>query len=321
MASSASSATTALLRYAPSASSGGVVGPWAAQVRRSLLVATLRAAAVANGSAAVKKRNKKGAGGGGLEIREAEEYLTTDVQGKSASRRILARGNFHKAQCIGYTWEGDSSGRGARTCDSWLCKMGNPVRQSDHTCAISACIMCIEALHRIAYEKVNGLGSFGLKVKAGAEEELKPMFKTIGAYIEEVLEAICLNKGLPTDDKNIRLTFKGYDARYCTVSAEDAAVLITEGPVVGGMSYGDKKTYSKFCDDDNTYQGPKEDEKVTPHAVVCVGYKFDSKGLHIKILDNHTAKGPVRWVHYNAFHLFTVITVDAIDPTGVLHTL
>jgi hypothetical protein len=72
--------------------------------------------------------------------------------------------------------------------------------------------MCIEALHRIAYEKINGLGSFGLKVKAGAEEELKPMFKTIGAYMEEVLEAIRLNKGLPTDDNNIRLTFKGYDA-------------------------------------------------------------------------------------------------------------
>ncbi|KAM0904282.1 hypothetical protein ACQ4PT_018110 [Festuca glaucescens] len=80
MASFVSSATNVLLRSAPSASSGGIVGPWAAQVRRSLLEAPLRAAAVANGSAAVKNRNKKGAGGGGLEIREAEEYLTTDVQ-------------------------------------------------------------------------------------------------------------------------------------------------------------------------------------------------------------------------------------------------
>ncbi|KAM0904283.1 hypothetical protein ACQ4PT_018110 [Festuca glaucescens] len=287
MASFVSSATNVLLRSAPSASSGGIVGPWAAQVRRSLLEAPLRAAAVANGSAAVKNRNKKGAGGGGLEIREAEEYLTTDVQGKSASRRILARGISHRAQCIGYTREGDSSGPAARTCDSWLCKMGNPVRQSDHTCAILACIMCIEALHRIAYEKMNGLGSFGFKVKAGAEEELKPMFKTIGVYVEEVLEAICLNKGLPTDDDNVRLIFKGYDARYCTVSAEDAAVLITEGPVVGGMSYG--------------FMAMK---RHTANSVTMT-----------------TPKGPVRWVHYNAFHLFTVITVDAINPTGVLHTV
>jgi complement component 1 Q subcomponent-binding protein len=88
-----SSSTVALLRSAPSFSHGGLVGPWAAQVRRSLLAAPLRAAAAANGSAGVKmmeskvkKRNKKGAGGGGLpaaidlEIREAEEYLATDVQ-------------------------------------------------------------------------------------------------------------------------------------------------------------------------------------------------------------------------------------------------
>ncbi|KAM0844235.1 hypothetical protein ACQ4PT_057192 [Festuca glaucescens] len=90
-ASSATSTTAAftLLRSAPSAS---IVGPWASQVRRSLLAAPLRAAAAANGSTVkmmeskVKKKNKKGAGGGGLpasidlEIREAEEYLATDVQ-------------------------------------------------------------------------------------------------------------------------------------------------------------------------------------------------------------------------------------------------
>jgi hypothetical protein len=76
----ASFATTAFLQSAPSASSGGIVGPWAALVRRSLLSATLRAAAGPNGSAAVKKRNKNGAGGGGLEIPEADEYLAADVQ-------------------------------------------------------------------------------------------------------------------------------------------------------------------------------------------------------------------------------------------------
>uniref|UniRef100_A0ACD5VME5 Uncharacterized protein n=1 Tax=Avena sativa TaxID=4498 RepID=A0ACD5VME5_AVESA len=91
-ASSASSTAAAtLLRTSSSFSHGGIVGPWAAQVRRSL-AAPLRAAAAANGSTVkmmeskVKKRNKKGAGAGGLpaaidlEIREAEEYLATDVQ-------------------------------------------------------------------------------------------------------------------------------------------------------------------------------------------------------------------------------------------------
>ncbi|KAM0871545.1 hypothetical protein ACQ4PT_039317 [Festuca glaucescens] len=90
-ASSATSSTAAfaVLRSSPSAS---IFGPWAAQVRRSLLAPPLRAAAAANGSTVkmmeskVKKKNKKGAGGGGLpaaidlEIREAEEYLATDVQ-------------------------------------------------------------------------------------------------------------------------------------------------------------------------------------------------------------------------------------------------
>jgi hypothetical protein len=37
----------------------------------------------------VKKRTKKGAGGGGLEIREAEEYLTTDVQVRHSHGAIL----------------------------------------------------------------------------------------------------------------------------------------------------------------------------------------------------------------------------------------
>ncbi|XP_051208276.1 uncharacterized protein At2g39795, mitochondrial [Lolium perenne] len=85
-----STAALALLRSAPSTS---IFGPWAAQVRRSLLAPPLRAAPAANGSTVkmmeskVKsKKSKKGAGGGGLpaaidlEIREAEQYLATDVQ-------------------------------------------------------------------------------------------------------------------------------------------------------------------------------------------------------------------------------------------------
>ncbi|KAK1660379.1 hypothetical protein QYE76_048538 [Lolium multiflorum] len=88
--STSSTAALTLLRSSPSAS---FFGPWAAQVRRSLLAPPLRAAAAANGSTVkmmeskVKsKKSKKGAGGGGLpaaidlEIREAEEYLATDVQ-------------------------------------------------------------------------------------------------------------------------------------------------------------------------------------------------------------------------------------------------
>ncbi|KAM0844005.1 hypothetical protein ACQ4PT_057335 [Festuca glaucescens] len=92
MASFVSTSSTAALALIRSAPSAPIMGPWAAQVRRSLLAPPLRAAAPANGSTVkmmeskFKKKSKKGAGGGGLpaaidlEIREAEEYLATDVQ-------------------------------------------------------------------------------------------------------------------------------------------------------------------------------------------------------------------------------------------------
>lgn len=195
-------------------------------------------------------------------------------------------------------------------CD-WSDKVSDPIKQNDNTCAISACIMCMDALHRIAYEKIYGTGSFGFKVQASAAKELKAAFrKDEGAHQDEVLNSMISNGGLPTVGNITRLTCKEYELCY-TVSAEATMVMLTQGPVVGGMVYG---AGYKDIRGDLVYEGAKEGEIVTSHAVVCVGYKFiGGNRLLIKIIDNQEPSGPIRWVNHKAFQSFAVIKVDPVD--------
>ncbi|KAI4979910.1 hypothetical protein ZWY2020_016663 [Hordeum vulgare] len=141
----------------------------------------------------------------------------------------------------------------------WSDKVSDPITQRDNTCAISACIMCIDALHRIAYENINGAGSFAFKVMPSAATKLKASFGRDGAHQDQVLDLIKCNRGLPTVGNITRLTWKEYKVRYM-VSAQDTAVMLAQGPVVGGMAYG--AGYQDIRGD-QVYEGAQVEEKGT----------------------------------------------------------
>ena len=47
------------------------------------------------------------------------------------------------------------------------------------------------------------------------------------------------------------------------------------------------------------------------HVVVCTGYHYVDDELFIVIMDNAACEGPIRYVLYEAFEEFHVLTVDA----------
>jgi len=209
---------------------------------------------------------------------------------------------------------------------SWLSVMGSPIINSDSSCTISACTMCIEAQHRLAFERLNGRGSFTFKAKVPAEPK-KTCYRTgvwnreDGAHVEEVLLVIAAKGGVLTQrvPNNIKLPIDG----FFTINMDDIGgyqmmrIIYAHGPIIGSLWAANG--YYDSITGDHVYRRVREkfrkSEDGGQHAVVCFGYKFNkrAKESHIHIMDNHTEDGPLRWIDFSAFDYFFVPLVTPVE--------
>jgi hypothetical protein len=186
--------------------------------------------------------------------------------------------------------------------------------------------MCVEAQHRLAFETLHGIGSFSLKAKRPKGVKKKCINKKVwspadGAFVEDVLKVVAKGRGVETT-QGIFLPINGYHM-YKNVQKDvshEAAVrlLLAHGPLLATLWVNDEYMICT-TKNDLVYRGSSNREKDPNHTVVCFAYRFVGEELHLRVLDNHTEDGPVRWVLYECIdeiHLLTLkepLTKELID--------
>ncbi|KAB8080132.1 hypothetical protein EE612_000497 [Oryza sativa] len=220
------------------------------------------------------------------------------------------------------------------------------------TCAIVACSVCIEAQHRLEFERLHGQGTFILELPDSTRKlrrfclERKAWFKGKGAHIDSLLSLIQETGGVPAISttntrSSLLLPLHSYDyfsLRGCwtNLTPQQAAQLIfTGGPCIGSLwvdgSYTSKHHYSDDNDDDEedmlVYRGcdPKKkihrDKETGLHAVVCYVYRFIGKELHIRVQDNMPICSPHNWILFQAFDMFYTLRVMPLDASRLYDPL
>ncbi|OEL26983.1 hypothetical protein BAE44_0011998 [Dichanthelium oligosanthes] len=192
------------------------------------------------------------------------------------------------------------------------------------TCALVACTVCVEAVHRLEHEKVHGEGTF----KCMATTPYKLLIECLrdriwiprkGANVGAVLAKIqqmggVAITGAPTPTLPLH-SWKEHrwDDSDGGLSPERAAALLdSHGPCVGVLWVC--PWYFEFdagIDDVLVYRGCGRSEVdrreswdlyrsegVGSHAVVCFAYRFCGGQMHVLVRDNHSAvaNGPQRWI-------------------------
>jgi len=171
----------------------------------------------------------------------------------------------------------------------------------------------MEAQYKRLNENNHGANSCVLKATTEAVESLKEYlcekggaWKPNDGALTDVLEVIrSWEQGLSTvlDNTSLRLkhyvTFKAGELS----PSEVTSLLHKMGPVVGVL-YTDGEYFRSAV-----FRG----DKAFPanHAVTCTGYRYVDGELFIIIMDNVERGGPFRFVLYEAFAEFHVLTVNA----------
>ncbi|KAL6589848.1 hypothetical protein ACP70R_050207 [Stipagrostis hirtigluma subsp. patula] len=225
--------------------------------------------------------------------------------------------------------------------NSWQGCLGRPMKQTEPaTCALVACTVAVEAMHRLVHELYHGAGTFHWK--AGEPHELlracqrKGIWEQgKGAAVPEVLEKIRELGGVPLANPPsmahtvlplISWQEHRWDDDY-GLSPERMAKLLDCGPCVGRLwACPWYFLFDASRNDDSVYHGcgrsranREESEHLYPgdvgsHAVVCFGYRFCGDQMHVLLLDNHSATGPWRWVDFEELDALYTITVECLDP-------
>jgi hypothetical protein len=206
--------------------------------------------------------------------------------------------------------------------------------KNSDTCAICATLVCLEARHRLDFERRYGFKTFPFHVTSESIADIKNLCRgcsvwtaKTGADEEEVLEVIQLVGGCDTAKvpgwKRCKLQVRSCkshgNSRIRPMTWASIAKLIRmKGPVLGAVIMA--KSYYAEGWEDRVYRGPANGEKCTgQHLVVCTGYHFERIGrrseLHIEVVDNHEADGPVRSILATAFSAFCEIHVEPLDAT------
>uniref|UniRef100_A0A0E0P3Q9 Uncharacterized protein n=1 Tax=Oryza rufipogon TaxID=4529 RepID=A0A0E0P3Q9_ORYRU len=205
---------------------------------------------------------------------------------------------------------------------SWWMAMGSPFIQIDGICSIAASFMCVEAQHRLAFEILHGIGRFPLKAKRLKGVKKKCINKKVwspadGAFVEDVLKVVAKGRGVETI-QGIFLPINEWIS-YKDVSHEAAVrLLLAHGPLLATLWVNDEYMICT-TKNDLVYRGSSNREKDPNHTVVCFAYRFVGEELHLRVLDDHTEDGPVRWVLYECIdeiHLLTLkepLTKELID--------
>ncbi|KAL6844866.1 hypothetical protein ACP4OV_025525 [Aristida adscensionis] len=224
---------------------------------------------------------------------------------------------------------------------SWEAVLGDVLVQTvPDTCALVAATVCIEAQHRLEFERIHGAGTFSCKAAAprkllNACRRARVWDSELGACACDVLKLVRGLGGVRTTNAPPPSVFllpleSWDDHRWCDLTPEKAARLLYErGPCVGSVwATALYDTFDAAVDDDAVYRGPprddrerhkrEEDASAGLHGVVCYEYRFVGGELHIKVLDNVDAHGPTRWVHYDEFDYFNRLGVEPVHPASLL---
>nr|BAD08746.1 hypothetical protein [Oryza sativa Japonica Group] len=199
---------------------------------------------------------------------------------------------------------------------SWISVMGDPVINTDGSCTIAAATVCIEAQHRLAFERLYGKGSFPCKAKVPKELKKACYRQGIwsseeGAWTPDVLLMIMEKGGILTQrvPNNIQLAIDGFfwlERNVAFGKLEFMRLLYAYGPLLSTLWTDDgyAQTFG-----DRVYRGLQKDpDSGDHHCVVCFAYRVDSRTneLYVRIMDNCADDGPIRWVLFDVFDSFYV---------------
>ncbi|KAF0912430.1 hypothetical protein E2562_014069 [Oryza meyeriana var. granulata] len=185
--------------------------------------------------------------------------------------------------------------------------------------------MCVEAQHRLAFEVLHGYSSFSLKAKRMKELRVECQKKgvwtsTFGAMVHDVLQVIAKRRGVETTC-GVFLPISGYHmcrkVQQDLSRAEAAELLLVFGPMVATLWVGNPYF---MCNAENNfvYRGSSNREKDPNHTVVCFAYRFVGEELHLRILDNHSDDGPIRWVLYEVIDEIYLPTLENPLPWEIV---
>ncbi|XP_037486844.1 uncharacterized protein LOC119365328 [Triticum dicoccoides] len=210
---------------------------------------------------------------------------------------------------------------------SWLDIMGSPLMQDNGSCTIAACLMCLDAQHRLAFERQHGVDTFAYHIPAETAEDLLGLCKGCGVWTEDdgadegnVLEVLRITGGAkaasyrPGWEPHCTLQVKSWEKMFnfagMLPAFSIAYTMHTKGPLLGSFIAG--QDYYADGWESRVYRGGSGEE-AEPHVVVCFGYVFDNGEMHVTVIDNHRLYGPLRWILYDAFTTFTRIEVEPLD--------
>uniref|UniRef100_A0A0E0Q8H4 Uncharacterized protein n=1 Tax=Oryza rufipogon TaxID=4529 RepID=A0A0E0Q8H4_ORYRU len=199
------------------------------------------------------------------------------------------------------------------------------------TCAIVACTVALEGMHRKVYEESNGVGTFPAAWQAAGSwnEQLrlacerKGVWKAReGANVGDVLIKIQELAGVVTSVPGLLMPLLRWEKHSSELTRERVAELIDLGPCIGRLWVCPWQGVKNRRDECKELY---EDKVMGSHAVVCLAYRFWEEGeeMHVLVLDNHDDDGPQRWVDVEELDAIFTLSVECLtnedaSPTKAL---
>ncbi|KAG2624169.1 hypothetical protein PVAP13_3KG109500 [Panicum virgatum] len=243
--------------------------------------------------------------------------------------------------------DGDIPGSRTPKKHTWKAIMGLPMTQTvPDTCGLVAATVCLEAQHRLEFEREHGSGSFPCRAAAPrmlrrecyrqqiwnpyTQEYDRGWAPRKGARINNILAKIKEIGGVRTTNAAppapLLLPLADYEIhKYTDLNPATAAELIyRRGPCIGTIFA--TEAYCSFVDANQdpsaVFKGcPRakriklwEKNKGAFHFVVCYEYRHIRGQLHILVMDNQSQGATRKWIDFTEFDALHTIRVDPLPP-------
>uniref|UniRef100_A0A0D9WX30 Uncharacterized protein n=1 Tax=Leersia perrieri TaxID=77586 RepID=A0A0D9WX30_9ORYZ len=221
---------------------------------------------------------------------------------------------------------------------SWWTIMGNPMIQTiPGTCAIVASAVCIEALHRLEWERLHGPGTFPCraaaprKLRRACKQTNPPIWnpkdglQKIPLLLKKIMElgGIPMTNAPPPAPFLLPLKSWKMYRRDGSLTPERAAhILRTHGPYIGILWVSLLYPFiDASVDDQMVYRFwfPPHLRRISDYLLMQYLFagRLKDKDLDdlltkILVLDNHTDTGPSRWIRFEELDKIYVLRVDPL---------
>uniref|UniRef100_A0ACD5Y9R8 Uncharacterized protein n=1 Tax=Avena sativa TaxID=4498 RepID=A0ACD5Y9R8_AVESA len=288
---------------------------------------------------------------GGIKIAAADVFLADPDRNDFMARfwRAIELGPWYWVQEL-IDWLKRAPTNRFRDYWSWRGVVGVPIMQraDEGTCVICGTLVCLEARHRLDFERRHGFRTFPYRIPTETVAALKNLCEQRGVWtakhganVLKVLKVIqgaggSAASGVP-GWKPCSLQVKSWkyhrNSLRQPIPHEALARLIhSEGPLLGTILVDD--FYHDPRCKDGVYRGVPQGYKGRRyHLVVCSGYYLEVRPaavqqgqrrlwhqygqteteLYIEVVDNHTKDGPVRCILARAFTGFIEVHVEPLD--------